>query len=203
MTEVTLDHELLMSSLHTESERALATSALGMHEGSALRVLVGGLGLGCTAHAVLESTRVGTLCVIERLPEVIRWMREGLVPLAPALMADARLQIEEGDVYALLAERPVRRWDLILIDVDHSPDEPLDPVPGAFHTEAGLAGAGHHLAAGGVLGVWSSARDPAFEQAMQQAFADARVEEVAFLNRHFGQRQSDWLYFARAPRRGA
>ena len=44
VTEVTLNHEFLMSSLYTDSERALAQTALQMPSGHDLQVLVGGLG---------------------------------------------------------------------------------------------------------------------------------------------------------------
>ena len=59
VTEVTLNHEFLMSSLYTDSERALANLALELHVGENLRVLVGGLGLGYTAREALLSDRVG------------------------------------------------------------------------------------------------------------------------------------------------
>jgi hypothetical protein len=50
ITEITLDHQLLMSSRYTASEEALARVALDLHPGSELRVLVGGLGLGYTVR---------------------------------------------------------------------------------------------------------------------------------------------------------
>ena len=56
--EITLNQELLMSSYNTISERQLAKSALDMNPEGDLRVLVGGLGLGYTAHEVLTSERV-------------------------------------------------------------------------------------------------------------------------------------------------
>ena len=40
VTEITLDHEFLMSSCNTASERALAHHALDMHPGKELAVLV-------------------------------------------------------------------------------------------------------------------------------------------------------------------
>ena len=85
VTEVTLNHEFLMSSLYTDSERALAHTAIEMHTGDDLRVLVGGLGLGYTARAALDSSRVAHVDVVELLPQVIDWLRRGLVPLSPEL----------------------------------------------------------------------------------------------------------------------
>lgn len=77
VTEVTLDHEFLMSSLHTDSERALAEIPLSMLTGDAMTVLLGGLGLGYTAQAALASKRVAHVEVVELLPQVIGWLRKG------------------------------------------------------------------------------------------------------------------------------
>jgi len=89
ITEITLDHEFLMSSYNTASERALASIALEMHAGRGLRVLVGGLGLGYTAREALRSDRVGAVRVIEFVPQVIRWMQRGMIPLSAELNGDA------------------------------------------------------------------------------------------------------------------
>ena len=56
--EVKLGDEFLMSSLFTASEIALATLALAALPGADLDVVVGGLGLGYTAAAVLADGRV-------------------------------------------------------------------------------------------------------------------------------------------------
>ena len=125
VTEITLDFELLMSSYSTASERALATEAIARHAGADLSVLVGGLGLGYTANAVLQSSRVRRVEVVEFIPEVVRFLRDGLVPLAPDLLLDPRFSVRDGDVYALLRNPPESQWDLVLIDVDHSPDDQL------------------------------------------------------------------------------
>ena len=125
ITEITLDHELLMSSYNTLSERALADEALARHPGRDLSVLVGGLGLGYTANQVLQSARVRRVEVIEFLPEVVGFLRDGLVPLSSELLADPRFVVREGDVYATLRAPVHERFDLVLIDVDHSPDQHL------------------------------------------------------------------------------
>ena len=197
VTEITLDHMLLMSSCNSASERALAHCALDMHEGKQLSVLVGGLGLGYTAHEALLSDRVSRLEVVEFLPQVIDWLDRGLIPLADELTADPRLAVSEGDVYARLANPPERKHDLILIDVDHSPDERLGGASDSFYTEAGLALAKKHLAPAGVLGVWSYAESSPFAEALRNVFAEVRIEQSTFENRIIEEAETNWLFFAR------
>lgn len=197
VTEILLDHEMLMSSGNSVSERALASSALTMRKGEELRVLVGGLGLGYTAREVLGSHRVASVEVVEFLPQVIEWLERGLLPLADDLKADPRFNVAAGDIYARLAAAPAETYDLILVDVDHSPDENLAAGNDAFYGEEGLALARAHLAPEGVLGVWSYAESPSFERALRKTFAEVRVEELIFTNRLFGDKEANWLYFAR------
>ncbi|WP_165252413.1 spermidine synthase [Paludisphaera soli] len=197
VTEVTLDHQFLMSSLHTASERALATVALEMHDGEALDVLVGGLGLGYTAHAALGSSRVARVEVVEYLPQVVDWLRRGWFPLSGELTADPRLVVGPGDVYARIQSAPTRLYDLILIDVDHSPDDTLAGPNASFYDLPGLESAREHLAPGGVLAVWSYAESSPFADALRATFREVRVERVAYWNRHADEECVDWLFFAR------
>jgi len=197
VTEVTLDHEFLMSSYITESERVLATRALALHGGEGLDVLVGGLGLGYTAHAALTSGRAARVEVVEYLPEVIGWLEAGLVPLSDSLTGDGRLSVTEGDVYAHLAAPPARTWDAILIDVDHSPEDQLGGARRDFYTEAGLSLARRHLAPRGVLGIWSYAEHSPFADALRRVFPEVVVEGVTVHNDLVDEEQTDWLFFAR------
>ena len=196
VTEITLDHTLLMSSCNSASERALVSHALQLHPGQHLDVLVGGLGLGCTAHEALLSRRVARLEIVEFLPQVIDWFDRGLLPLAAELAADARLTMRCGDVYGLLAAAPERLHDLILIDVDHSPDEPLGAASESFYAAAGLERAKGHLGPGGVFGVWSYTESPRFEASLRQVFDQVRVEQSTFWNRITDEEETHWLLFA-------
>lgn len=201
VTEITLDHEFLMSSYVTVSERALARLALEMHAGDSLQVLVGGLGLGYTAWEVLRSSRVARVEVVELLAPVIAWVNEGLVPLSGPLAAEPRVEILEGDVFQRLALPPAPArplFDLILIDVDHSPAEPLgDARNDGFYGVEGLRTAQRHLAPGGVLGVWSYAESTPFAQALREVFREVRIEPVTFVNDLLDEETTDWLFFAR------
>jgi len=197
VTEITVDQMLLMSSYHTASERALSSRALRRHGGTeGLRVLVGGLGLGYTAHEALKSAAVTRVDVVEFLPQVIGWMKNGLVPLSDELNSEPRYSAMEGDVYAMLAAAPELQYDLILIDVDHAPDEPLADANAAFYTEAGLRAAKEHLRPGGLLGVWSYADSSPFATALRTVFSHGEIEPVAFDNELTGEEETNWLFLA-------
>lgn len=196
VTEITLGHELLMSSRYTVSEERLAEAALEMHAGSGLHVLVGGLGLGYTARAALASSRVASVHALELLPQVIDWVERGLVPLASLLREDDRLRLSEGDAYAVLRGPPSTRYDVILVDVDHAPDNRLQEVDDGFYTAEGLRRARRHLAPEGVLGVWSSAESTDFTGLLRKVFDEVKVEGVTFFNDLVGVERTDWLFLA-------
>lgn len=211
ITEVTLNHEFLMSSYLTASEEALSRIGVEMtlansspRPGSKLNstagglsVLVGGLGLGYTAAAVLEFPNVGSVEVIEFLPQVIEWTKKGLIPLSESLNADERLQITAGDIYATLAGESERQHDLIAIDVDHSPEEVLGEQSNGFYSIAGLEKAKRHLKVGGVLGVWSYADSSPLLTYMEQVFTDVKAEQITVMNDLINEEQTDWLFFGR------
>jgi len=98
--EVKLGEEFLMSSLFTEAEIQLAQLGLASLEGNALDIVVGGLGLGYTAAAVLDNSNVRSLKVIEVMEPVIDWHRRGLVPLGTKLWqhrpVDSIVRIQPG-----------------------------------------------------------------------------------------------------------
>ena len=198
ITEITLDHEFLMSSHATTSEEALAERGVAFHGGSDLDVLIGGLGLGYTARAALASPRVACALVVELLEPVIEWYEQEKIPLSAELKADGRLRVVQGDAYAKLLAPAEQRFDLILIDVDHSPEEALGSSRHAFHAAEGLARARDHLRPGGVLAVWSYAESPAFEGAMGEVFDTLHTEAVPFFNPAIEAEETNWLFFGRS-----
>lgn len=199
VTEVMLDAELLMSSENTVSEVALATSALAMHAGgSGLRVLVGGLGLGYTAHAALASDRVAEVAVVDRLSKVGEWLDAGHLPLSAELAGDPRFRLVEADVYrSLLGPPPEQPWDLLLIDVDHSPTSPLDPASAPFYTVDGQHRVKQHLAPGGVLAVWSAEDDDAFGRVVEAVYPLAQREYVKWNCDNYGGPMENVLFLGR------
>lgn len=206
--EVKLDDEFLMSSLFTASEVALARLGLAGFGRDGLDVVVGGLGLGYTAATVLENPAVRALHVVEYLAPVIEWHETGVCPLGPTLTADARCRFVQGDFFRLarstdgfLAEAPRRRFDAILLDIDHTPQHVLDPSHAGFYSPEGLRAMSAHLVADGVFALWSD--DPphaGFEALLGEVFASVKSDVVPFPNPYTGGESACTVYVARAPR---
>jgi spermidine synthase len=202
--EIKLGEEFLMSSLFTASEIALARLGLGELSGGDLDVVVGGLGLGYSAQAVLEHKEVKSLVIVEALDAVIDWHEKGLLPLGPALTADPRCRFLLGDFFGLAASKegfdpdaPARRFDAILVDIDHSPNLLLDPKNADFYQPAGLKKLATHLRPGGVFGLWSNEPpDASFTARLAEIFDVARSERVTFHNPLQNRDSTQTVYLA-------
>ncbi len=204
--EIMLDGGYLMSSQFVEGEIAVAQLALARLAGAGLRVVVGGLGLGYTAKAVLDDRRVAALTVVELVPEVIGWLRDRLLPLGAELSQDPRCQLVEGDFFAMAVSEagaagtlPVG-LDAILVDIDHSTRHLIEADSGRFYTSAALKALASHLRPQGVFALWSSgAEDAEFVQAMGQVFADVRAERIEFVSPYREEPAFNIVYLGTAP----
>jgi spermidine synthase len=201
--EAKLGDEFLMSSLFTASEIALAELALDRISGADLDVLVGGLGLGYTAHAVLEDARVRSLHVIEALAEVIGWHQRGLLPLSDGLTSDRRCSLVEGDFFAMVAAGSgfgpgaPDRYDAILVDIDHTPRHLLHPSHASFYEPEGQRRIADRLNPGGVHALWSD--DPPDEDyiaVVEEVFASCEAHVVTFPNPLTGGDAASTVYVA-------
>ena len=204
--EIKLGDDFLMSSKFTESERALGTIGLAALPGSALRVVVGGLGLGYTAATVLENPGVGAMLVVEALQPVIDWHEQGLLPLGKVLAGDGRCRFVQGDFFAMAGApstgfdpfEPGARFHAILLDIDHSPSEVLNPSNAALYTLAGLRTLAEHLLPGGVFAMWSNnPEDTAFTGLLAEVFDEARADPVVFANPIQGGEARQCVYLGR------
>jgi len=204
--EVKLGDEFLMSSLFTRAEIQLARLGLAALEGGDLDIVVGGLGLGYTAIAVLEDPSVRSLMVIEVMEPVIDWHRRGLVPLGEKLVSDPRCTLVHADFFAV-ASSPGGGWDraapiqlvhAVLLDIDHSPSHWLNPGNSAFYTEQGLANLADKLHPGGIFGLWSNdPPDAEFTHLLDTVFQSFESHIVTFPNPYSGSESSNTIYLAR------
>ncbi len=204
--EIKLNDEYLMSDLFTKAEEELARLGLAMLTKENLDVVVGGLGLGYTARAALADSRVGELIVVDALPGVIQWHRDHMLPLGETLTADSRCRLMQGDFFAMVGadgfdpEAPSRKFDAILLDVDHSPRWTLHPAHAWLYKRDGLQRLAEHLHPDGIFALWSNdPPDEEFLDDLSAVFTDTEANVVTFPNPLQNRDATNTVYVARRP----
>jgi spermidine synthase len=204
--EVKLGDAFLMSSLFHEVEVALSRLGLAALARQDADVVVGGLGLGYTAVAALEDPGLRSLVVVEALDAVIEWHQRGLVPLGPALTGDPRCRLVHGDFFGRAMnpeqgfdpEEPGRKFDAVLLDIDHSPRNLLHASNAAFYGEPGLRKLAAQLKPGGVFALWSDDMpDEPFLADLRAVFATAEAQVVSFANPLLDRESASTVYVAK------
>jgi spermidine synthase len=157
----------LMNGFSNESETALGTFAAGFAKPGRERFLVGGLGLGYTAAALLAALAGrGTVTVAELFPAVIDWferhVRVSVLPLAPETFS-----IVSADVADLLAER--NRYDVVVLDVDNGPEPLVTAGNAGLYAAEGLRRLHGCLSDGGVALLWSGFESVEFARRAKDA----------------------------------
>ena len=192
---IVLDHNELMNSRMSGSEEALATMAVErLCDRAAPRLLIGGYGMGFTLRAALgvlgPEARV---TVAELVPEIIDWARGPMAALTAGCLDDPRVTVTLADVAEMIG-RAHGAYDAILLDVDNGPDGLVRADNGRLYTAKGLASAKAALSPGGVLAVWSAAKDSKFAARLHHAgFA---VDEVGVRARSNGKGARHTIWFA-------
>lgn len=199
--EVKLGDEYLMSSLFTESEKELAR--LGLDPlATELDVVIGGLGLGYTAVEALKDSKLSRLLVIDLFQTVIDWHTEELVPNGTILKRNTRCELRQGDFFELAVsgfdkEDLSRKFDAILLDIDHTPEHHLDPQNKAIYTPEGLRTIKGQLKSGGVFALWSNDRaSEAFTEELRLVFASAAAHDITFTNPYTRSTSVNSVYVA-------
>ena len=164
----------LMNGFCNESETALGTFAAGLAPSDGARFLVGGLGLGYTAAALLEALGgEGTVTVAELSSAVIAWFHRH-VKASVLPETHGNLTIVTGDVADLL--RAQNRYDVVILDVDNGP-EPLVTAANVGHYSAsGLRGLHDCLSDHGVALLWSGFESAEFAARAKEAGFAVRCE---------------------------
>src|SRR5699024_8180790 len=137
-----------------------------------------GLGLGYTATAALENPRVRSMLVVDAMAPVIEWHQQELLPESVKLVGDDRTRLVLDDFFAMAAsdtgfdpDDPGRRFDAVLLDIDHTPRHVLHTDHASFYSLEGLRQLKQHLKPGGVFALWSDdPPDDDFNALLAQTF---------------------------------
>lgn len=179
---ITVDGLVLMNSMANRSE--LALGRLGcehLHDSATPRVLVGGLGMGCTLRAVLDTLPEHARVVVAELnPIVLQWCQGPLAELTAGAVHDPRVTVEIANVADVI--RRSRRtdqeegFDAIVLDLykgphfrSHKRDDPLYGSKAIDHTLKALR---PH----GVFAVWGENYDAEFDKRLVAAGFSVKTE---------------------------
>ena len=134
--------------------------------GAGARVLIGGLGMGLTLRAVLDSLpEESHVDVSELHPIVAEWCHGPLAALTGGCLDDPRVSVRVGDVADHIREvaDSAAAYDAIVLDLFEGPHAHTDARRDPFYGRQAIERSWRALRPGGVLGVWAEAREQHFE----------------------------------------
>ncbi len=190
-----------MSSVMVASEEALARLCLPpIRTRSRPRILIGGLGMGFTLRAALDtlgsSPGNANIVVTELIPAVVEWNRGPLGEVAGNPLEDPRVQVVVGDVADVIAGDP-DPFDAILLDVDNGPFAFTASGNAGLYSPQGVRRLVRGLTPGGVLGVWSACHEPRFAERLRRA--GLRIETHRIRSEHAKRARVNVVYAGVLP----
>jgi len=198
-TELRVNGVFVMDDVETSSERLLAHHVLAT---GARDVVVGGLGLGYTARALLDGG-ARRVVVAELHPEVVAAVRAGAGagPFDDAGSDHPALDIVVGDVADIVAGLPPASVDAVCLDVDNGPDFLVHPTNLTLYQDPGVAACAAVLRPGGTLAIWSMDDSADLRAAMARHLEDVVATPVPV--RLQTRQENYWIVSGRRPVRSA
>ncbi|HWI41153.1 MAG TPA: spermidine synthase [Verrucomicrobiae bacterium] len=170
---ITFGGLVLMNSTANRSELALGSLACAaLHQVEAPRVLVGGLGMGCTLRAVLDSLPGTARVVVAELnPVVLQWCRGPLAPLTGAAVEDPRVEVRVADVAQVISSlaQGGEQLDAVVFDLYTGPHARTAAVHDPLYGSRAIERTRSILKPGGMFAVWGENPDAAFTDRLRKA----------------------------------
>lgn len=184
--------QLMNSRMHGSEDALAAIPCKKIATRPRPRALIGGLGMGFTLAAALKTLGENAEVVVaELVPGVIEWNRGALGEKAGYPLHDARANVVNDDVAAVLHAEPAG-FDAIMLDIDNGPEGLTQQANGWLYSAAGLDACARALRPGGVLAVWSASADRQFSTRLGKAGFKAEEVQV-FAHANKGTRHTIWV----------
>ncbi|SEA56859.1 Spermine/spermidine synthase [Desulfuromusa kysingii] len=175
---ITVGSQVLMNSKAQRSEIALGK--LGCHDlrnHPKPKVLVGGLGMGITLRAVLDTLPdTAEVTVAELNPVIRQWCLKFLSKLTDGAASDPRVNIEIIDVIELIRKTSAAHFDAIILDLYRGPHPQTDPQHDPIYGSRSIARSYAAIKPGGTFSIWGENPDPNFENRLRAAGFLVRCE---------------------------
>ncbi len=172
---ITLGGLVLMNSMAHRSEVALGQlGCKKLRTHPAPRVLVGGLGMGFTLRAVLDSLPATARVVVAELNLVVlKWCRGPLKNLTEGAVEDPRVTVKIIDVAALVRQAasgpPAERFDAVIFDLYKGPHFHTDTRQDPLYGRQAIAVVRAALKPAGTFAVWGENYDEGFSTRLKSA----------------------------------
>ena len=179
---ITVGGLVLMNSMANRSEVVLGQlGCKHLKDHPEPRVLVGGLGMGCTLRAVLDSLPASAEVVVAELnPVVLEWCRGPLADLTGGAASDPRVDVEISDVADLVRNTArgddAKKFDAIVFDLYKGPHYHTDKNKDPLYGSRAIENARSALKPGGVFSVWGENYDEGFDKRLRTAGFTVRHE---------------------------
>ncbi|MCF6266758.1 MAG: spermidine synthase [Desulfuromusa sp.] len=162
---ITLGSQILMNSKAQRSEIALGElGCLNLKKHPNPRILVGGLGMGITLRAVLDSLpNTAQVIVAELNPKIHEWCLNPLAGLTNGAARDSRVIVKISDVAKLIKKSPRESFDAIILDLYRGPGPQTDQQNDPIYGSRAIANTHATLRLGGTFAVWGENPDRSFE----------------------------------------
>ncbi len=172
---ITLGTQVLMNSMAQRSEIALGNfGARPLENHPSPRVMIGGLGMGITLRAVLDSLgKTAKIVVWELNPKICQWCQGPLSDLTDGAVSDPRVRVEIGDVVHGINNASKKsgneRLDAIILDLYRGPHSRTDKKDDPLYGSRAITRAHRALNPGGTFAVWGEDHDEGFMRRLAKA----------------------------------
>jgi spermidine synthase len=172
---ITVGGLVLMNSMANRSEVVLGQlGCQHLKTHPAPRVLVGGLGMGCTLRAVLDSLPATAEVVVAELnPVVLEWCRGPLAGLTDGAASDPRVRVEIGDVADLVRKTSRKggrgKFDAVVFDLYKGPHYHTDKIKDPLYGSRAIENVRSALNPGGMFSIWGENYDEGFDRRLCSA----------------------------------
>lgn len=207
--DVLVDGRRVMRSDARRAEKQLVDLALApLGQRDDITVVLAGLGMGFTLRALLDAPGVQRVDVVEASRAVVDWEARHFAGLNGDALKDPRVKLHAMDLAAFVKSVRTRNvdvpapdqsggWLALVLDMDEGPERVSRAGNEAFYGDEGIERLETVLRPGGVLALWSAAREPALLQRMHARMKN--VAEIVVPVDVDDQSSLDYVYRGRRP----
>ena len=179
---IMIGSQVLMNSLANRSEVELGRlGCLRLKDHASPRVLLGGLGMGFTLRAALDTLPPAASVVVAELnPVVHKWCLGALASLTENAASDPRVSVKIDDIAHLIRRSAdkggAERFDAIVLDLYRGPHARTHRRDDPFYGSRAIESAHSALMPEGTLAVWGENYDEGFDRRLRSAGFTVSIE---------------------------